>query len=68
MGFEELLNNPDNITFSILFVGLLVWVIRTNDTREKSYRETIKSLSDSLGTIEDMKATVNEIKDKILGK
>lgn len=62
------MNNPDNITFSILFVGLLVWVIKTNDIREKSYRSTIEKLTKALGNYEDVKASVDDIKEKLFGK
>lgn len=62
------MNNPDNITFSILFVGLLVWVIKTNDIREKNYRSTIEKLTKALGNYEDVKASVDDIKEKLFGK
>lgn len=68
MGFEDLMNNPDNITFSILFVGLLVWVIKTNDIREKNYRSTIEKPTKALGNYEDVKASVDDIKEKLFGK
>jgi len=68
MGFEDLMNNPDNITFSILFVGLLVWVIKTNDIREKNYRSTIEKLTKALGNYEDVKSSVDDIKEKLFGK
>lgn len=62
------MNNPDNITFSILFVGLLAWVIKTNDIREKNYRSTIEKLTKALGNYEDVKASVDDIKEKLFGK
>lgn len=67
MGIETLMNNPDNITFSVLFVGLLVWVIKTNDTREKNYRSTIEKLTKALGNYEDVKNSIVEIKEKLWG-
>lgn len=68
MGFESLVNNPDSITFSVLFVGLLCWVMRTNDIREKSYRETIEKLTKALGNYEDVKDTVDKISKKLFSK
>lgn len=38
--FETLLKNPEQITFAFLFVFLLVWVIKTNQEREKDMKNT----------------------------
>ena len=46
--FNSLLNNPQGVTFTALFVGLFVYTIKMNDTREKNYRETIATLTDQL--------------------
>lgn len=57
--FETLLNNPEQITFAVLFVGLLVYVMKTNDNREKQYRETINRLTKALGTLEDVEQKID---------
>lgn len=59
--FEQLFNNPEQITFSVLFVGLLVYVMKTNDDREKQYRETITRLTKALGTLEDVEEKIDSI-------
>lgn len=59
--FEQLFNNPEQITFAVLFVGLLVYVMKANDTREKQYRETITRLTKALGTIESIEKKIDSI-------
>lgn len=64
--FEQLLNNPDQITFAVLFVGLLVYVMKTNDTREKQYRDTIDRLTSALGTLEDVEEKLDSINERLV--
>lgn len=64
--FDELLINPEQITFAVLFVGLLIYVMKTNDQREKQYRETIDKLTSSLVILEEIEEKVNNIHDKVL--
>lgn len=59
--FEQLFNNPEQITFAVLFVGLLVYVMKANDTREKQYRETITRLTNALGTMESIEKKIDNI-------
>lgn len=63
--FEELLMNPEQITFAVLFVGLLIYVMKTNDQREKQYRDTIDRLTSSLVILKDIEEKVNNIHDKM---
>ena len=63
---ESLLTNAESISFALLFVGLLVYVMRTNDVRERQYRETIDRLTRALGTLEDMEDKINRMYDKTL--
>lgn len=63
--FEELLMNPEQITFAVLFVGLLIYVMRTNDQREKQYRDTIDRLTSSLVILEEIEEKVKNIHDKV---
>ena len=63
---ENLLQNPEQITFAVLFVGLLVYVMKTNDTREKQYRETINRLTKALGTLENIEKKIDKLSgDKV---
>ena len=62
---EDLLANPDQITFTVLFVGLLVYVMRTNDGREKQYRETIDRLTMALGTLESVEEKVDTLHSRL---
>lgn len=64
---EALLNNPEQITFAVLFVGLLVYVMKTNDTREAQYRTTIDTLTKALGAVEDIEQKVNDIHSALNG-
>lgn len=66
--FEQLLQNPEQITFAVLFVGLLVYVMKTNDSREKQYRDTIDSLSKALGTLEDVEEKLDNISSQLIKK
>ena len=66
--FDTLLNNPEQITFAVLFVGLLIYVMKTNDQREKQYRETINRLTSSLVILEAIEEKVNKLHDKLSGR
>lgn len=61
MNLESLLNNPQGVTFTTLFVGLLIYVMKTNDTREQAYRNTIDKLTTALNTFDDLKEKVEEL-------
>ena len=65
---EAALTNGDQITFSLLFIGMLLYVIKTNDAREQNYRDTIKELTMALNGFEDLKNAVAEIKTHIYNK
>ena len=58
---DELLANPDQITFTVLFVGLLVYVMRTNDSRESQYRETIDRLTEHFEVVKDIEDKVDKV-------
>ena len=62
---EATLTNGEQLTFSVLFVGLLLYVIKTNDKREENYRDTIKELTTALNGFEDLKNAVADIKTKV---
>lgn len=61
----ELLKDPSTISFSILFVGLLWYVLTTTGNREDRYLETIQNLTKALGELEFIKATVEKISERI---
>lgn len=62
---EAAVSNGEQLTFSVLFVGMLLYVIKTNDMREQNYRETIKELTTALNGFEDLKQSLNDIKSKV---
>ena len=62
---ENFLTNGTEITFSILFIGLFIWNIRTNDERENRYQETISKLTSALNGYEELKEDVQYIRNKI---
>ena len=62
---ENLRQNPEQITFAVLFVGLLIYVVRTNDAREEQYRETISRLTMALGTVEDIEEKIDRLSNKL---
>ena len=62
---ENFLVNGTEITFSILFIALFIWNIRTNDERESRYQETISKLTNALNGYEDLKEDVQYIRNKI---
>lgn len=62
---QAAMSNGEQITFSVLFVGMLLYVIKTNDTREQNYRDTIKELTTALNGFEDLKAAIYDIKRKV---
>ena len=62
---EAAVTNGEQLTFSVLFVGMLLYVIKTNDMREQNYRETIKELTTALNGFEDLKQSLNDIKSKV---
>lgn len=63
---ENLLSNPNEISFAVLFVGLFVWVMKSNNGRELRYQETIQKLTDALGDVEIIKSMIEKISDKFI--
>lgn len=59
--FDAILNNPEQITFTVLFVALLVYVMKTNDIRENQYRETIDRLTQHFEVVKDIEAKVDKV-------
>lgn len=57
--FNNLLINPESATFAVLFIGLFVYVMRTNEQREEHYRKTIDILTESLNDCESTKVKIN---------
>lgn len=68
---EELLVNmlkdPSTISFSVLFIALLWYVLTTTGNREKRYLETIENLTKALSELDFVKKTVEKISDKLGG-
>ena len=59
---EAVMTNGEQVTFSVLFIGMLLYVIKTNDAREQNYRDTIKELTTALNGFEDLKNAVADIR------
>lgn len=66
--FEQMLTNPEQITFAALFVGLLIYVMKTNDQREKQYRETINRLTSALVTLENIEKKIDMLHGEMTGR
>lgn len=69
---EGLLTNGNEITFSILFIVILVYVIKSNDTRESKYQQTIETnqqiISDTVAALngfDELKEDVQKIAEKV---
>lgn len=58
---ENLLSNPNEVSFAALFIGLFIWVMKTNNGREIRYQETIQKLTDALGDVEIIKSMIENI-------
>lgn len=58
---DGLLQNPESITFPVLFVGLLVYVMKTNNDREHQYRETIDKLTEHFEVVKDIDGKVENV-------
>lgn len=69
---DQLLTNGNELTFSVLFIAILGYVIKTNDKRELKYQETIDKnqqiISDTvkaLNGFEDLRQDVQKIAEKV---
>lgn len=62
---EGIITNGTELTFAILFVALLMYVMKTNDKREEQYRNTITTLSHALAGYEDLKTKILEIQKQL---
>ncbi|WP_221645267.1 BhlA/UviB family holin-like peptide [Listeria booriae] len=65
-GLESLVANATEITFGILFVALLVWMMRKNDEREERYQKTIDNLSELASEIKIIEQAVNEMRADVI--
>lgn len=70
--FEAILENPEQITFTVLFVFLLVYVFKsnekreeymqkTNEGREQNYRDTIEKLTFGLNGFQDLEKKIDDL-------
>lgn len=64
MDFSQLLQSGE-LTYGALFVALLVYVIKTNDTREKRYQETIDKNQELLNTAVSALNGYEEVKEEV---
>jgi hypothetical protein len=58
---EAILNNPQGVTFSVLFIALLGYVMKTNDAREQRYQNTIDKLTEALNTFDDLRDKIESL-------
>ena len=66
---NELLNfDISQISFSVLFVWLLLDTNKKNENRELKYQEVIKNLSENISIIQDVKEDIEDIKNVVLGR
>lgn len=63
----NMLKDPSTISFSVLFIVLLWYVLTTTGNREKRYLETIENLTKALSELDFVKKTVEKISDKLGG-
>lgn len=52
--------------FALLFIALLVWVLKTNDKRERRYIGITEKLAASLSCVEIIKNDVDDIKTLLI--
>lgn len=65
---KELINTAASQGFfALLFVCLFIYVLRTNDIREKRYQKTISDLAENFGIVKEIKQDVKDLEDKIDG-
>ena len=67
--WEKIINLAiQNGLFAVLFLGLLIFVLKDANKREKKYQQTIESLSKHLDVVKDMEKDIKDIKEKIENK
>lgn len=69
---EEIFQNMESVTFAGLFVGMLIYTMKTNDKREQRYQKTIddnqemvKDALHRMKEIKEVKRDTEQIKDKL---
>lgn len=62
---ENMLTNGTELTFSILFIGLFIYMTKTNEKREQKYQDTITILTTALNGYNDLKEDVLYIRQKV---
>lgn len=62
---ESIVAISGELTFAVLFVALLYYVMKTNERREEQYRNTITSLSVALSGYEGLKENLEKIREEI---
>lgn len=62
---EQIIAVSGELTFAVLFVAMLYYVMKTNEKREEQYRNTITNLSVALSKYEGLKESVDKIGEKL---
>lgn len=65
--FTAFLQNP-NFGFGVLFVGLFVWVLKTNDAREKRYLSLLDCYGTQLQKISDTLEKIQQQTEDLVKK
>jgi len=71
---EEIFQNMESVTFAGLFLGMLIYTMKTNDKREQRYQKTIddnqemvKDALHRMKDIEEVKGLSKKIYRKVGG-
>jgi len=60
--FEEILANSEQLTFGVLFVGILVYSFKTNEKREERYQHLIKENQEMTRDLATRMREIREVK------
>lgn len=63
---QTLFDTVSDYTFGVLFIGLLVWVLRNNDRREREMLDKLSQITNTLqGTTQVIQSMQGEISTKL---
>jgi len=57
----------NNGLWAALFVGLMIYILRDSDKREKKYQQTIEELAGALQIVREIKEDIKEMKIRMQG-
>lgn len=59
---EEILANTEQLTFGVLFVGILIYSFKTNEKREERYQQLIKENQEMTKDLAKRMQEIREVK------